>query len=99
MENNTSTTSLARWLSTSKTLYLKDVEKGKGDEWTVVMGNESGGERSALAYPSSESMSQIMIRSRLCRLFDSICLDRESDQRKANNTINSDQKARFRTAP
>ena len=99
MENSTSTTSLARWLSASKTLYLKDVEKGKGDEWTVVMGNESGGERSALTYPSSESISQIMIRSRLCRLFDSICLDRESDQRKANNTINSDQKARFRTAP
>ena len=99
MENSTSTTSLARWLSASKTLYLKDVEKGKGDEWTVVMGNESGGERSVLTYFSSKSISQIMVRSRLCRLFDSICLDRESDQRKANNTINSDQKARFRTAP
>lgn len=38
------TTVLAEFLQSQKTRYLKDVEDGKGGNWTVVMGNEAGGE-------------------------------------------------------
>ncbi|KZP12518.1 DHH phosphoesterase [Athelia psychrophila] len=36
------TTSLSQFLSSSKARYLKDVGSGKGDAWTVIMGNEAG---------------------------------------------------------
>ncbi|KZP30777.1 DHH phosphoesterase [Athelia psychrophila] len=36
------TTSLSQFLSSSKAGYLKDVDSGKGDAWTVIMGNEAG---------------------------------------------------------
>ena len=37
------TATLAEFLQNQKSRYLKDVEEGKGGEWTVVMGNEAGG--------------------------------------------------------
>jgi hypothetical protein len=35
---------LSTFLSSQKSLYLQDIQNGKGKEWTVVMGNEAGGE-------------------------------------------------------
>ena len=34
---------LGKFLQESKSAYLDAVKEGKGDEWTVVMGNEAGG--------------------------------------------------------
>lgn len=42
------TPALADFLQNQKTRYLKDVDEGKGGNWTVVMGNEAGGRSSIL---------------------------------------------------
>ena len=34
---------LAEFVAAQKTQFLDDVTAGKGDQWTVAMGNEAGG--------------------------------------------------------
>lgn len=38
---------LAGFLSSQKDLFLQDLKDGKGKGWTVVMGNQAGGEYTA----------------------------------------------------
>lgn len=35
---------LAGFLSSQRDLFLQDLKEGKGKGWTVVMGNQAGGE-------------------------------------------------------
>jgi hypothetical protein len=37
-------TGLSSWLAQSKAEYLQAVQSGQGADWTIVMGNEAGGE-------------------------------------------------------
>ena len=41
---------LSRFLLLNKWRYLDDVRAGNGKRWTVVMGNEAGGNMSLLRY-------------------------------------------------
>jgi hypothetical protein len=44
-----SSPTLSQFLASQKDRYLNDVSKGLGNEWTIVMGNEAGGEPNPVA--------------------------------------------------
>lgn len=57
-------TGLDQWLADHKARFLRDVQDGNSDRWTVVMGNEAGGElRRRRSHPSRAPPDAVDLRS------------------------------------
>lgn len=70
---------LSKFLLDLKEKYLSDVREanGKASEWTVVMGNEAGGELSYLC-AFTQSLTELhCIRFRYTRLLDHVLVARD----------------------
>ena len=85
---------LSKFLSSSKNQYLSDAQLGNGRNWTVVMGNEAGGE-------CDDFLRNLILkvhRSRQCCVLHCIRMDQYRNSENSDGAAHPDETIRSRAA-